>query len=920
MNRGPDHPCPNGRDRLVSVPGGQGVQIGDHSFQINVFAESRAVRWPHQVGAIPRLADCYQPREHISATLTNVAEGSGTTILTQVLSGLGGVGKSQLVAAHARHQWDTGAVDLLLWVTASSREAILTGYAQAAREIGDPVPEAVEEAAGRFLAWLQRTDRAWLVVLDDLADPAHLRRWWPDGPHGHTVVTTRRTDAALFGHGRQRVPIGVFTPADAHAYLASRLDAQHYPDRMHEADQLAADLGHLPLALAQASAFILDRADICAGYRTRLADRRRRLGELFPHDALADDYQSTVAATWSISLDAADALAPVGLARPLLQVASVLDPNGFPTGLIDTPAIRDHLRSVRTLPPDAADPGRGEVDVQDSRDALANLVRLSLIDRLDPATIGGPGGARVHALVQRATLQHLDPSTVARLVQVAADALMQIWPDIEHDPQLGQILRSNLTALRRHDPDALWKPAGHGVLFRAGYSLGDAGLLAAAVTYWIEAVKESDHHLGPDHPDTLAARANLARWRGQAGDPSGAATALEHLLADLLRVLGAGHDRTLSIRDYLAHWRGEAGDRTGAVDAYEQLLIDQLRVRGPDHADTIITRGNLARSRVEAGDPVRAVAAYEDLLSDMLRVLGPDHRDTLTARHNLAHSRRIAGDSVGAVAAYEKLLPDRLRVLGADHPQTLATRDSLARSLGDAGDPARAATAFKELLPELLRVLGPDHPQTLVTRANLAAMKGRAGNPADAATAYEQLLTDQLRVLGPDHPQTLNTRDNLARWRGQAGDVDGAVDAYEQLLSDMLRVLGPDHLDSLSTRTNLASMKAQAGDPTGAAAAYRQLLPILLQRLGPDHPDTFVARANLAYARGQAGDPSGAAIAYEQVFADLLRVLGPDHPITGSARRNLAYWQAVRADSAGAVPRTSGCWPDVGAAPRDGQR
>ena len=65
-------------------------------------------------------------------------------------------------------------------------------------------------------------------------------------------------------------------------------------------------------------------------------------------------------------------------------------------------------------------------------------------------------------------LQHLDPTTVAGLVRVAADALLQIWPDIEHDPQLAQILRVNTATLTWHDRDALWQPYGHPVLFRAG--------------------------------------------------------------------------------------------------------------------------------------------------------------------------------------------------------------------------------------------------------------------------------------------------------------------------------------------------------------------------------------------------------------------------------------------------------------------
>jgi hypothetical protein len=47
--------------------------------------------------------------------------------------------------------------------------------------------------------------------------------------------------------------------------------------------------------------------------------------------------------------------------------------------------------------------------------------------------------------------------------------------------------------------------------------------------------------LGPDHPDTLATRHNLAQWQGKAGDEAGAATAFEDLLADCLRVLGPDH-------------------------------------------------------------------------------------------------------------------------------------------------------------------------------------------------------------------------------------------------------------------------------------------------------------------------------------------------------------------------------------------
>ncbi|MDQ3154240.1 MAG: NB-ARC domain-containing protein [Actinomycetota bacterium] len=492
------------RGAAVDAHHAQGLLIGDHGTQVSNFFAAETVSWPVRVGAVPALADCYQPRDESDA-LERAVDPGGTAVLTQVLSGLGGVGKSQLAAAYARSV--AGRVELLMWVTATSRDAILGTYAQAARQLGYRVPGGVEQAAGWFLSWLQIAGRDWLVVLDDVADPADLRGLWPDGLRGRTLVTTRRTDAVLSNQGRRRIDVGLFTPEDARRYLAAKLDADPGSGRMPDVDELAADLGYLPLALAQAAAFILDRDETCAGYRARLADRRRRLSELFPEDALADDYRATVAATWSISIEAADQLVPRGLCRPLLQVASVLDPNGFPIDVVQTAAVISYVAAHLATAEGQRAPEGAALSGQDCRDALRNLARLSLLS-VDPA--GGPSGVRVHALVQRAAVEHLDHERVTSIVHAAASALPEVWPDIERDPQLGQVLRANTATLAGRQVDALWEPDGHPVLWRAGRSLGECGLVSAAVDYWTQMVRDADRVLGADHPDTLSARHNGA--------------------------------------------------------------------------------------------------------------------------------------------------------------------------------------------------------------------------------------------------------------------------------------------------------------------------------------------------------------------------------------------------------------------------
>ncbi|MET7396444.1 tetratricopeptide repeat protein [Dactylosporangium sp. NPDC005572] len=675
----------------------QGVQVGDGNVQHNYFAGRAAVAWPHRVGVVPAPADGYQARDVFGEP------DPRRPAAAYVLTGLGGVGKTQLAAAYAHRAWTGQTVDLLVWLTATARQAVVAGYAQAAGDLLAVEDGDQEQAAGRFLAWLATTDRRWLVVLDDLRAPADLAGLWPPATGSGTVlVTTRRRDTALAGAGRRLVDVGLFTPGEAAGYLRYKLTHEP-PDRLA---RLAADLAHLPLALAQATAYILDRGLDVAGYRRRLADRRRSLAQLFPEpDALPDEHRAAVDATWSLSVEAADRLDPAGVARPILELAALLDPNGVPMDLFTTTVVRAYLPA-------------GGADAEAAGDAVRNLQRLSLVT-VDPAA----GRLRVHALVQRATRDRCGPQRRHAVVHAAADALMELWPGSAERQADGHVLRANAAALYHHGGDDLLTPTAHGVLFRAGESLGDTGQAAAAVAHFTQLVTDCLRVLGPDHPDTLAARSHLA-WR-----------------------------------------RRETGDAAGAAQDAQLLLGDRLRVLGPDHPDTLTTRNTLAYCRGETGDPAGAAAAFAELLADRSRVLGPEHPDTMHTRSNLAWWRGEAGDLPGAAQAAEQLLADRLRVLGPDHPDTMATRGNLARWRGLAGDPAGAVTALRRLLTDRSRILGPDHPDTLVTRGQLAHWLGRAGDAATAAAALAALLPDQRRVLGPGHPATVSTRDALARWQ-----------------------------------------------------------------------------------------------------------------------------------------------------------
>jgi len=313
---------------------------------------------------------------------------------------------------------------------------------------------------------------------------------------------------------------------------------------------------------------------------------------------------------------------------------------------------------------------------------------------------------------------------------------------------------------------------------------------------WLPRVEDI---FGPDNPETLAARGNIAYWTGQCGDAREALRLFQALLPDQERALGPDYPNTLITRNNIAGFTGKS-DAREALRLFQALLPDQARVLGPDHPDTLTTRNSIANCLGECGANWIALQQLNALLPDRERVLGPDHSATLTTRGNIAAWTGQCGDVREALRLFQALLPDRERVLGPDHPDTLATRNSIATWTSQCGDARETLRLLQALLPDQARVLGPDHSATLTTRNNIASLTGQCGDAREAVRLFQALLTDRERVLGPDHSDTLRTRGDIASWTGQCGDAPEALRLFEALLSDQERVLGPDHADTLMTR------------------------------------------------------------------------------------------------------------------------
>jgi tetratricopeptide (TPR) repeat protein len=97
-------------------------------------------------------------------------------------------------------------------------------------------------------------------------------------------------------------------------------------------------------------------------------------------------------------------------------------------------------------------------------------------------------------------------------------------------------------------------------------------------------------------------------------------------------VLGPDHPEILVSRNNLALAYQAAGRATEAIVLHERTVADMERVLGPDHPNTLTSRGNLALAYQAAGRAAEAIELHARTLADMERVLGRDHPHIMQAR------------------------------------------------------------------------------------------------------------------------------------------------------------------------------------------------------------------------------------------------------------------------------------------------
>lgn len=666
-----------------------------------------------------------------------------------VLSGMGGMGKTQLGVefAYRYGRYFPGGVH---WFSFAQADNVAEEIAAVGGERGMGL---FQEADHLTLAdKLGRIQRVWqepvprLLIFDNCEDETLLAKWLPVTGGCRVLLTSRRAawsrelDLAI-------LPLSVLTQSEG-----GRLLHRLAPDMAKGvADEIAAEVGCLPLALHLAGSFMARYRQISpVNYLAQLRDQ-----SLLQHPSLQGrgvDFSPTghelhVSRTFAINMEQIDPASETGAtARKLLARAACFSPGEpFPKHLLQAAVVDDKQNLMAIIL---------------AEDGLTQLIKLGFL------------------VLEEREMIVMHPLLAAFAAEFLADDMLAAWADVG---------KSLLQALQAQ------KERGE---FHYSLPLSPSHLQTV-----IEA---------PQTEATVAVPLGnvLGRHLQDLGDYEHARPFHERALKLSQEALGLNHLETAECLDGLGGLCWNVGDFNAARTCWEQALAIH-RTLGLSCVDTGLLLKHLGVLSSRLGEYVVAQSYYEQALAVIESLSVSEHSSTAAALilNNMGELHLQMGEWEAARPFLERSLSIVEMRLGANHPLTAACLNNLGRLFSDSGEVEAALSYLKRALNIFEESLGAEHPDTAKSLHALGDLHLRMGEWEAARPFLERTLAIREKGLGCEHVDTARSLISLGELHRTIGDEVAALSFNKRALAVLETAVAPNHPDIQRIHQNLAMIE-----------------------------------------------------------------------------------------------------------------
>ena len=446
----------------------------------------------------------------------------------QAISGLGGIGKTQIAVEYAYRARSQDHYTHTIWINAGSSETIMTSFVALADLL--PTFSSQGETDQRKLVaaikhWLEQCQTRWLLIFDNVESIPLVQEYFPHQGNGSILLTTRAQAVAAIATSIEVEQMGLMEGTQFLLHRAQRLQAGD--QESNEATNIVIALDGFPLALDQAGAYIEETGCSFGEYLQLYQDHRRAL--LARRGTQVTNYPDSVATTWSLSFQRVEQRNLA--AAELLRLCAFLAPDHIPEELLKAGA--PYWPAVLQ---------QAVADLYIFNQMIEDLLTFSLVKRLAEDHL-----LSIHRLVQAVHLDMMEQSKQRQWAERVVSAVNEVFPsdplDVASWPQCLRYLEQAQACdglIQRH---TLVFAAAADLLSRTGRYLYEHASYSIAEPVYQRALAIREQVLGDGHLDTASSLNNLATLYRSQGKYEQAESLYVRALAIHQQVLGDGHSR-----------------------------------------------------------------------------------------------------------------------------------------------------------------------------------------------------------------------------------------------------------------------------------------------------------------------------------------------------------------------------------------
>ncbi|WP_414623342.1 tetratricopeptide repeat protein [Calothrix sp. CCY 0018] len=579
------------------------------------------------------------------------------------VSGMGGVGKTELATQYARRYEDDYPGGICwLNVRDTNLAAEIIQFVQL--KMGLKIPQKdiqenpltlEEQVAWCWQNW-QPPEGLVLVILDDVTNLEGFADLLPSFERFRVLVTTRLRDIDT---NIEEISLDVLSPEEALELFKKLIGERKVNKEFYSAQELCKWLGYLPLGIELVGRYIKKKPP-----HFTLKKMLEQLQEQRLHQDAMNPQQKGLRTAQLGVLDAFE-LSWKELNPTTREFAALL--SLFAANIFEWEWVESMSKSLNW-------------DESDVGVAIEEVYQRNLVQSLE---YEDASYYQIHPLIREFLQTKLKASAqINEFKQVFTSTFIQIAQTILETttlediksvtnaiPHLTEVAENHLDALS--DENLIWVFIGLARFYEG------QGLYALAEPWKLQCLSTVRERLGENHPHVAASLNNLAALYHSQGRYEAAEPLYIQALELSKQLQGVNHPDVAASLNNLALLYKSQGRYEAAEPLYIQALELSKQLQGVNHPDVAMSLNNLAllydsQGRYEAAEPL-----YIQALELSKQLLGENHPHVAMSLNNLAELYYSQGRYEAAEPLYIQALEILERVLDANHPHLVKCRGNL---------------------------------------------------------------------------------------------------------------------------------------------------------------------------------------------------------------------------------------------------